>query len=105
MLTEPQIREAGGLVEVLGATGIDDDAPFIREWCDPHRMHCRGLSRPLHRAIFALRALTEGNAANQELIGGLVAEEAVQDERLVAAGLRLEPVSYTHLTLPTILSV
>ncbi|PWN27022.1 hypothetical protein BDZ90DRAFT_260699 [Jaminaea rosea] len=48
------VRESGGLLLVLGMTKLDVSNPYIRE-----------------HAVFTLRYLLQGNAASQELVGGL----------------------------------
>ena len=62
---QDQAREAGGVEAVLGCCSIDDYNPYIRE-----------------HAIMCLRFLLEGNAANQQIVRELEAQQVVPNEVL-----------------------
>ena len=67
------LREAGGIVEVLGCLHIDARQPVLREW-----------------ALLALRNLCDGNDANQAAIDALQPLSVAQNPELEALGLRVE---------------
>lgn len=67
------LRQAGGIVEVLGCMHIDARQPVLREW-----------------ALLALRNLCEGNDANQAAIDALQPLSVAQNPELEKLGLRVE---------------
>ena len=65
-----------------------------------------GLNRPTHVEPTAVSVLSTATGARLDLIGTVPADAAVSGVSLRAQDIVAgDPVSYTHLTLPTIYSV
>lgn len=60
------LRESGALYALLECTRIDQNNPFIQQWC-----------------IFALRNALEANESNQKFVQNLQEQKMIYDEKLL----------------------